>query len=53
MMPRTIGKRLEPQQAQRTAHRRQINIVRENDRRMTGWRQMVYSLASLLSNVNR
>ncbi|WP_157201236.1 hypothetical protein [Massilia sp. Root418] len=46
MMPRTFGKRLEPQQARRAANPRQINILRKNDQRMTALRQIVYSLAS-------
>jgi hypothetical protein len=46
MMPRTFRRRLEPQQARRTANPRQINILRKNDRAMTGRRQIVYSLVS-------
>jgi hypothetical protein len=53
MMPRTFGARLERRQARRTTNPRQINIVRKNDRCMTALQQIVYSLASLLSNVNR
>jgi hypothetical protein len=46
MMPRTFRQRLELQQARRTANPRQINILRKNDRAMTGRRQIVYSLVS-------
>jgi hypothetical protein len=52
MMTPPLRSRLEARQAQRAAKPRQINILRKNGARMTGKRQIDYSLASLLSIVN-